>query len=69
MSQRARSIIALTLIGVSLLMIVTFVVQHFMTPPRPSWHKDLPWLGLAFAILARLVRGRPSVRRDAQNLD
>jgi hypothetical protein len=57
MTQRTRNIIALTLIGVSLLMIVTFVAQHFMNP-RPAWHKDLVWLALSAAILSGAVRGR-----------
>ena len=67
MTQRTRSIIANIVLGVSLLFIVAFVVQHFMTPPHPSWHKDLPWLALAFVSVSEVVRGRR--RRAMQNLD
>lgn len=59
MTQRTRTIIANILLGVSILMIVAFIAQHFMTPARPSWHKDLAWLGIAGMSASRLVRGRP----------
>lgn len=68
MTQRTRNIIANTLVGMSILMIVTFLVQHFMTPPRPSWHKDLVWLALASVIASEPVRGRRR-RRAMQNVD
>ena len=58
MTQRTRNIIANVLLGVSILFIVAFVVQHFMAPPRPSWHKDLVWLAIASVIASDLVRGR-----------
>lgn len=58
MTQRTRNIIANVLLGVSFLFVVTFLVQHFMTPPRPAWHTDMVWLGLAAATAARIVRGR-----------
>lgn len=57
MTQRTRNIIAGVFLGVSVLMIIAFVVQHFMTP-RPSWHKELPWLALAFVSVSGIVRGR-----------
>lgn len=63
MTQRTRNIIANVLIVVSIFCIVTFVVQHFMTTPRPSWHRDMVWLALAFVIAADIVRGR--LRRRA----
>ena len=65
MTQRTRNIIEYVLIGVSILCVVTFVVQHFMTSPRPSWHRDLVWLALAFVIASGVVRGR--TRRARQN--
>jgi hypothetical protein len=68
MTQRTRNIIANVLLGVSILFIVGFLAQHFMTPPRPSWHKDLAWLGLASVSASELVRGRLR-RRAMQNLD
>ena len=58
MSQHTRDVISNILFGVSLLCVVTFVVQHFMTSPRPSWHRDLAFLGLAFVSAAEAVRGR-----------
>jgi hypothetical protein len=58
MTQRTRNIIANILLGVTILLIVAFVVQHFMAPPPPSWHKDLVGLGLASTIASDLVRGR-----------
>ncbi len=67
MTQRTRIIISNVLIGVSIVCIVTFVVQHFMTPPRPFWHEDLAWIGLVCATVSRVVRGRPR-RRAIQNL-
>ena len=68
MTQRPRSIIANILVGVSILFIVAFLAQHFMTGSRPSWHKDLAWLGLASVTASELVRGRRR-RRATQNLD
>ena len=67
MTQRTGNIIANFLIGASVLFIIAFVTQHFMTPPRPSWHKDLAWLALASAIASELVRGRRG--RVMQNPD
>ena len=67
MTQRTRNIIANVLLGVAVLFIVAFVAQRFMTPPRPSWHKDLPWLGLASVTASELARGRR--RRAMQSLD
>lgn len=67
MTQRTRNIIANILIGVSVLLVVAFLIQHFMTPSRPSWHKDLAWLALASVSASDLVRGRR--RRAMQNLD
>jgi hypothetical protein len=58
MNQRARIIIANILLGLSIVCIVAFLVEHFMTPPRPFWHKDLAWLALAFVIASGVVRGR-----------
>ena len=67
MTQRTRNIIANVFLGLTVLFAVTFVAQHFMTQPRPSWHNDLPWLALAFVIASDLVRGR--LRRARQKLD
>jgi hypothetical protein len=67
MTQRMRNIIANALIGVSILCIVAFTAQHFMTLPRPSWHKDLVWLAIAFVIASDLARGRR--RRARQDLN
>ena len=58
MTQRTRNIIANVLLGVGMLTIVVFVATHFMTPARPSWRRDLVWLGLASVIASRAVRGR-----------
>jgi hypothetical protein len=58
MTQRTRNIIANVLIGMSILMVVTFVAQHFMTTPRPPWHRDLAFSALAVVIASELVRGR-----------
>ncbi len=66
MTQRTRNIIANVLIVVSVFCIVTFVVQHFMTTPRPTWHRDLASLALGFVIASELVRGRRR-RRAMQN--
>jgi len=63
MIQRTRNIIANTLLGVSILCIVAFVAQRLMTAPRPPWHKDLAWLGLASVTASEIVRGR--MRRRA----
>lgn len=68
MTQRTRTIIANLLLGASILFIVAFLAQHFMTPARPSWHKDLAWLGLASVSASEIVRGRFR-RRAMQNLD
>ena len=67
MTQRTRNTIEYVLIAASILCVVTFVVQHFMASPRPSWHRDLAWLALAFVIASGVVRGR--VRRARQNAD
>jgi hypothetical protein len=67
MTQRTRKIVELLLIGLSILCIVMFVAQHFMNSPRPSWHRDLAWLALAFVFAAETVRGRR--RRRMRNLD
>ena len=66
MTQRTRNIIANVLIGLAVLFLVEFVVQHFMAP-RPSWHNDLVGWALAFVIASDLVRGR--LRRARQKLD
>ncbi len=58
MNQQTRNIIANFLLGVTILFAVVFVVQHFMTPPRPSWHKDMAWLALASVMASELARGR-----------
>ena len=68
MTQPTRNTIANVLLGVSILFIVAFLAQHFMTPPHPSWHKDLAWLGLASVSASELVRGRLR-RRTMQNLN
>ncbi len=68
MTQRTRNIVANILLVVSILFVVAFLAQRFMTPPRPSWHKDLVWLGLAAVIAAEIVRGRTR-RRTAQTPD
>jgi hypothetical protein len=67
MTQRTRNIIANILVGVSILCVVAFIAQHYMTLPRPSWHKDLAWLAIAFVIASDLARGRR--RRTMRNLD
>ena len=67
MTQRTRNIIANILFGVSILCVVAFLVQHFMTVPRPPWHKDLSFLALAFVIASEGVRGRR--RRTTQKPD
>jgi hypothetical protein len=67
MTQRTRNIIANVLLGVGILTIVVFVASHFMTPARPSWRKDLVWLGIASVIASGPVRGRR--QRTMQNLD
>jgi hypothetical protein len=64
MTQRTRNIIANVLLGVGILTIVVFVASHFMTTERPSWRKDLVWLGIASTVASRPVRGR---RRTMQN--
>ncbi|HEY4131705.1 MAG TPA: hypothetical protein VGM50_13890 [Gemmatimonadaceae bacterium] len=67
MTQRTRNIIANVFIGISILMVVAFVVQHFTSPPRPTWHKELASLALAFVIASEIVRGR--VRRTMRKQD
>lgn len=67
MTQRMRNIIANVLLGVGTLTIVVFVASHFMTQERPSWRKDLVWLGLASVIASGAVRGRR--RGAAQDSD
>jgi hypothetical protein len=57
MTQRTRTIVSSVLLALSALCMVTFVIQHFMTT-RPSWHRDIVFVGLAFAIAAGPVRGR-----------
>jgi len=68
MNQRTRNIIANILVGLSILFIVVFLAQRFMTSPRPSWHKDLAWLGLASVIASEIMRGRTR-RRTMQTPD
>jgi hypothetical protein len=68
MSQRTRGITVIVLIGICIACIVTFIVQHFMSSPRPSWHKELPWLALAFVSAAELARGSRR-RRAMRKLD
>ena len=67
MTQRTRTIIANVLIGVSVLLVIAFLTEHFMSESRPSWHKDLAWLALACTIASEIVRGRR--RRAMQNQD
>jgi len=56
MSQPTRIVFEVVLLGLCLFCVATFVVQHFMTSPRPSWHKELPNLALLFAFASTLVR-------------
>ena len=65
MSQRTRTVFEIVLIGMCFFCIATFVVQHFMTSPRPGWHKELPYLALSFAFAAPL---RNSRRRRARRM-
>ena len=62
-----RNVIANVMIGVSIILIVTFLVQHFMSP-RPAGHRDMAWLALAFVIASEIVRGRRR-RRVMENRD
>jgi uncharacterized membrane protein len=68
MTQRTRNIIANILLGVTVIFLITFVVQHFMTPPRPSWHGDLVWLAVIGVSASEIVRGRRR-RRAMQDPD
>lgn len=61
MTQQTRNTIANFLLGMSMLLIVAFVAQHFMTS-RPSWHDDLVWTAVAVMALSRIVRGRQRAR-------
>jgi hypothetical protein len=65
MTQRKRSTMANVLLGVSILCIGAFVVQHFMPSTVQTWHKDLAWLALAFATASEVARGR--LRRRAMS--
>ena len=58
MSQRTRDIIANVLLGAGALIVIVFIVTHFMAQPRPSWRNDMLWIGLACLIIARPMRGR-----------
>jgi hypothetical protein len=68
MTQHTRDVTANSLLGVSMLLVLTFVAQHFMTSPRSSWHEDLPYIALAFVSASELVRGRMR-RRAVQDGD
>jgi hypothetical protein len=68
MTQRTRNILAGFLLAVSIVTIVVFIVTHFMSPPRPAWRKDMIFFGLAAALAAGPIRGRPS-RRATQPQD
>ena len=68
MNQRTRNIIANVLLGVAMIFVVVFIVQHFMTPPHPSWHGDMVMLALASVIASDLARGRGR-RRTMQKPD
>ncbi len=68
MTQRTRNVIANVLLGVSILFIVVFVAQHFMSSPRPSWHKELAWSAPILVVASDLVRGRLR-RRTMQKVD
>jgi hypothetical protein len=65
MPQRTRNILANVLLGAGVLTVVVFVVTHFMSPSRPSWRKDLVFLGLACVMASKPVRG--GRRRTAQD--
>jgi hypothetical protein len=67
MTQRTRNIMANVLLGVAVLTVVVFIATHFMSPARPSWRRDLVFLGLACVIASRPVRGGPR-RGTAQSL-
>ena len=58
MTQQTRRMLANVLLGVSLLCILAFVIQHFMTSPRPAWHNYLVWVALACTWAAHFARGR-----------
>ena len=65
MTQQTRNSIANVMLVVSILAIIVFIVTHFtMTPPRPSWRRDLVWVALIFTIAARAVRGRRGWRAE-----
>lgn len=59
MSQRTRTIIANVLLAIAALMVVMFIVEHFMAT-RPAWHRDLAFSAVSIAVASRLVRGRPA---------
>jgi hypothetical protein len=63
--MRTRDIISNVFLIVGLLLMLWFVIQHFMTP-RPSWHTDLVWIGIACTTLSRIIRGRPRWRRSLE---
>jgi hypothetical protein len=58
MTQRTRNIIANVLLGAGALAVVVFTATHFMSGARPSWRRDMVWLGVAAVIVSRYVRGR-----------
>jgi hypothetical protein len=58
MTQRTRNIMANVLLGVGILTVVVFTATHFMSAARPTWRRDMVWLGLASVIVSRYVRGR-----------
>jgi hypothetical protein len=66
MTQRTRNIISNAFLALSVVSIVVFVAQHFMSRPRPSWHRDLSWLALAFVSASAFARGRRRRRRSMQ---
>ena len=62
MTQQTRNTIANALLALCVVFLAVFVAQHFMTSPRPSWHKDLVMFGLICVIASRMARGREAVR-------
>ena len=68
MTYQTTKLIANILGAIGLLVVVAFTVTHFTPSMRPTWRREALWLGLAFLIVARMVR-RYAYRQVPQGAD
>ena len=52
------------LFGICALAYVAWFASWFMTPV-PSWHRDVPWLGIVCAVFAGTLRRNARRRQEA----